>query len=343
MCAETERVDHSLLSALQEPGFHQGNPGKVSHRETHTSHLFFAGDLVYRIKKPGRFFSVDCSTPEKRISVLAEEFLLNQTLAPSIYLGVLPLVQEDGRWRFGDFAEPSEYALVMRRLPERRMLSYLLECNQVNSRMMQALAQILAPFHAHAKRGRELAPQSYPATIRDTWASNLKQIRPFVGPLLDGECFAVLQEFASAFITDHADSLARRVAGGRIREVHGDLRCDHICYAPEGIQIFGSAKPVTHLRYQDIAWDIASIILDLELRGETLYAMEFFKTYLELSADQELPFLLPFYKSYCALLRGKQEWFLTDGSSTEAPRYFDYACSTARQTPKEYPTLRELR
>ena len=48
--------------------------------------------------------------------------------------------------------------------------------------------------------------------------------------------------------------------------------------------------------------------------------MEFVKTYLESSHDQQLPLLLPFYKSFCALVRGKDEWFFSAGSSPDAPQ-----------------------
>jgi hypothetical protein len=34
-------------------------------------------------------------------------------------------------------------------------------------------------------------------------------------------------------------------------------------------------------------------------------------------------------------MRGKDEWFFSAGTSAEASRYFDYACSAARQPPAE--------
>ena len=329
--------DKSLLTALQEPSFHHHNPEEIVHRETYTSHLIFAGDLVYKIKKPVRLPPVDFSTLKKRRSSLEREFLLNQRLAPAVYLGVLPLVQESGQWRFGNSAPPNEYALVMRNLPSRRMLSCLLDCNQATSQMMQAVAGMLALFHVQADCAQGIAPHDYPGALHEVWENNLNQIRPLVGRLLDRECFEVIQQFAFGFIKNRSDSLAQRLTEGRVRLLHGDLRCDHICHAPAGIQIFGSKKPLPRWGYQDTAWDVASLILDLELRRERGHAMEFFKAYLELSHDQQLPLLVPFYKSFCALVRGKDEWFLSAGSSPDAPRYLDYACSAARQPLTDTP------
>jgi hypothetical protein len=45
----------SLIQAMMKPAFYPKPPGEVTHKETHISHLFFAGDLVYKIKKPVRF------------------------------------------------------------------------------------------------------------------------------------------------------------------------------------------------------------------------------------------------------------------------------------------------
>jgi uncharacterized protein len=325
------QLDKSILCALQEPSLHRNNPEQIIHRETYTSHLLFAGDLVYKIKKPVRLPPVDFSTLKKRRSSLEKEFLLNQRLAPAVYLGLLPLVQEGGQWCFGNSAPPAEYALVMRHLPARRMLSSLLDCHQANTEMIQAIAGMLAPFHAQANFTQRIAPHHYPGALHEVLEKHLNQIRPLVGQLLDRECFEVIRQFASCFIKEHSDSLVRRLVQRRIREVHGDLRCDHVCYTPAGIQIFGSKKPIPSWGYQDTAWDVASLILDLDLRRANRHAMAFFKAYLELSHDEQLPLLLPFYKSYCALVRGKDEWFLSAGSSSEAPRYFDYACSAARQ------------
>lgn len=47
--------DSSLLAAMLEPDFYPQRPAQVTHQETHISHLFFAGELVYKVKKAVRF------------------------------------------------------------------------------------------------------------------------------------------------------------------------------------------------------------------------------------------------------------------------------------------------
>ncbi|HJX10612.1 MAG TPA: hypothetical protein VJ733_08930, partial [Candidatus Binatia bacterium] len=72
----------SLVAAMKEERFYPKPPAEVTHRETHISHLFFAGDLVYKIKKAVRYPFLDYSTLAKRRFFLNEELRLNRRLAP---------------------------------------------------------------------------------------------------------------------------------------------------------------------------------------------------------------------------------------------------------------------
>jgi len=105
----------ALVAAMMEPGFYPKPPRPVTHRETHISHLFLAGDLVYKIKKPVQFSFLDFSTLAKRRYYLEQEFELNRRLAPSVYLRIVPIGFDGTRWELDGSSKPAEYALVMRR------------------------------------------------------------------------------------------------------------------------------------------------------------------------------------------------------------------------------------
>ncbi|MGH7888333.1 MAG: AAA family ATPase, partial [Candidatus Binatia bacterium] len=85
----------SLLQAMLDPKFYPKPPGAVTHNATHISQLFFAGELVYKVKKPVRYSFLDYSSLEKRRYFLQEELRLNRRLAPSVYIGVLPITFDD--------------------------------------------------------------------------------------------------------------------------------------------------------------------------------------------------------------------------------------------------------
>ena len=168
-----------LVSAMLEPGFYPKRPSKVAHKETHISHVFLTDDLVYKVKKAVRFSFLDYSTLANRRHFLNEELRLNRRLAPSVYLAVMPISFDATGWRLGGWSAPAEYALVMRRLPERRMLPFLLDSGQLTPEMMRAVAEVLAPFHAGAEPVQKAAAFDYPSNVQKDWAENLNDLQPF--------------------------------------------------------------------------------------------------------------------------------------------------------------------
>jgi aminoglycoside phosphotransferase family enzyme/predicted kinase len=319
------RSQNGLVAAMMEPGFYPKPPPEVSHKETHISHLLFAGDLVYKIKKPVRFSFLDYSTLGKRRHFLQEELRLNRRLAPSVYLAVMPIAHDGSGWRLGGWGPPEEYTLIMRRLPERRMLPFLLDSNQLTPEMMRAVAEVLAPFHAQAARVCEGDAHYYPWTVQKQWVENLTDLQPFVGTLFEVELYGVLKQFGAQFIRQHHDLLIRRFSGGWIRDVHGDLHCEHVCFAPEGIQIYDCIEFSPELRTCDLASEVAFFTMDLEVRGGGSLVRPFLTRYLEILDDSELRVLLPFYQCYRALVRGKVAAIRSHGGNGNAMRYFRYA------------------
>ena len=315
----------SLVVAMREPAFYPKPPDEVTHKETHISHLFFVGDLVYKIKKPVRYSFLDYSTLAKRRYYLQEELRLNRRLAPSIYLGVMPIAFDESGWRLGDWAEPVEYTLVMRRLPEKRMLPFLLDTQQVTPEMMRELAQLLAGFHAAAKSVRDINPSDYLSALERQWQENLADLEPYLVLRADHQALQVIKSSGAEFIEAHKDLLARRVAEGWIRDVHGDLHADHICFAPEGIQIFDCIEFSAKLRRCDLAAEIAFLSMDMCVRGGESLVEPFIARYGELLTDPDRARLLPFFESYRALVRAKVHSLRTGGWNDDAARYFNFA------------------
>ena len=328
-------TQESLVAAMKEARFYPKPPAEVTHKETHISHLFFAGDLVYKIKKAVRFPFLDFSTLAKRRFFLNEELRLNRRLAPSVYLGVMPIAYDEAGWRLGGWTEPAEYTLVMRRLPEKRMLPFLLETHQVTPRMMQELAEAVANFHASAEQVKGTEQSRWPATVAAQWKENLSEVEPLVGVSIDSESLSAIADFGAKFLDGQTELLRRRAQGGWIRDVHGDLHCDHLCLAPEGVQIFDCIEFNAKLRVCDLAAEIAFLLMDLSVRGEESMAAPFLQRYSELIDDPELPSILPFYQCYRALVRGKVQ-ALRPGGAAAAASYFQYAARLTWQPAQPF-------
>jgi aminoglycoside phosphotransferase family enzyme/predicted kinase len=317
-------MQQDLVAAMMEPDFYPKPPAAVTYKETPISHLFFAGDLVYKIKKALRYSFLDFSTLSKRRHYLNEELRLNRRLAPSVYLAVVPIARNLSGWRLSGEGEAAEYALVMRRLPEKRMLSFLLETHQVGPEMMRDLAELIANFHAAAVPAKRLDPQRHLAVLEKLWNDNIADLQPFVGNLIDRDFYRIVDRFGTDFLRGHRGLLTRRAEERWIRDIHGDLHCEHICFAPEGIQIFDCIEFSSQLRFGDLASEIGFLLMDLEVRGGKAMVKPFLSRYCELLDDPELPVLLPFYECYRALLRAKVNALRSDGKG-DATRYFRYA------------------
>jgi hypothetical protein len=193
--------------------------------------------------------------------------------------------------------------------------------------MMRSLAGVLAPFHEHARKVKVADPARYPEFVKKLWTENLTDVEPFLDGLMSADAFHAIEEFGIEFVESRKELFARRAAEGWIRDVHGDLHCEHVCFAPEGIQIFDCIEFSAKFRCCDIAAEIAFLLMDLEARGAAALAGDFLGRYLELMDDEDLTRLLPFYKCYRALVRGKVEALRS--RSAEASRYFQ---SAARAT-----------
>jgi aminoglycoside phosphotransferase family enzyme/predicted kinase len=326
----------SLVEAMLDPVFYPRRPSSVSHRETHISHLFFAGDLVYKIKKDLRYSFVDYSTLERRLFFLQEELRLNRRLAPSVYLGILPISHDEYGWLLGSDAQIAEYVLVMRRLPERRMLDYLLDTGQATAEMMDQVAQTLAPFHATAPNGRKVRSFGDPERIRGVWSQNLSDLEPFIGRTVDARTFAAIRAFGDDFLSRNYELMLHRGLDGYTRELHGDLHCEHICFAPEGIQIYDCVEFSRRFRYIDVASEVAFLTMDLQARGAAEYAKRLVSRYVELTSDLDVPKLLPFYECYRALVRAKVYSLIFPNGAVTASRYFDQAYSYTWQELKPF-------
>jgi aminoglycoside phosphotransferase family enzyme/predicted kinase len=333
------RSQQGLVAAMRDPKFYPKPPTQVIYKETHISHVFLAGDLAYKVKKAVRYSFLDYSTLAKRRHFLQEELRLNRRLAPSVYLSVIPVAFGSQGWRLGAWDSPSEYTLVMRRLPERRMLPALLACGQVNAPMMQHLAEVIAEFHLHAEPIAAVESARHREEVEREWTDNLSELRPFAGRLIDFESLRRLEDFGAGFIERHSELLQRRAREGWIRDVHGDLHCEHVCFAPEGIQIYDCIEFSPKLRRCDLASEIAFLLMDLEVRGAGSLRAPFLNRYLELVNDPELPLLLPFYECYRALVRAKVEALRPETASARAPRYFQYALDLTWQTLKPFLIL----
>ncbi len=100
-----------------------GVAADVRHVQTHISHVFLAGDFVYKLKKAVTFPFLDFGSVELRERFCREELRLNRRLAAPVYLDVLPVTEAHGALALGGEGAPVDWVVRMRRLPADRDLA----------------------------------------------------------------------------------------------------------------------------------------------------------------------------------------------------------------------------
>jgi hypothetical protein len=327
----------AVIAALADPGLYPHRPDRVEHVQTHISHVFLAGPYVYKLKKAVRFPFLDFSTPERRRAFCVDEVRLNRRLCPAVYLDVLPITRSpDGRFHLDGAGSPVEHVVRMRRLPGDRMLVDLLAAGTVTDGMVDALARRIATFHAGAPTGPEIAAHADPDALRARWAAETRGTAAFAGELLAVEDHEILADFGPTFIRTHEALLRARQQGGRIREGHGDLHAEHVCFVdapvatdgdvlPAGIYVFDCIEFSAAFRCNDVASEVAFLAMDLESLGHPALARRFVGTYVDAAADPVVPLLLPFYACYLAGVRGKVEGLESREAEVDAPERYAWA------------------
>ena len=107
-----------LIEGLSVPSAYPEPAESVEVHQTHISIVFLAGALAYKIKKPVDLGFLDYTTLERRRHFCEEEVRLNRRLAPSVYLGVVPVTRVGDRLRVEGDGSVVEWAVKMERLPD---------------------------------------------------------------------------------------------------------------------------------------------------------------------------------------------------------------------------------
>jgi aminoglycoside phosphotransferase family enzyme/predicted kinase len=239
-----------------------------------------------------------------------------------------------------------DYLVRMRRLPPERTLASLITSGQVTKSGIHTLAQRLVHFHTTAATSGA-SEYGAPAVVWQAFADNFEATAPFVGDTISEQQYRVIKEFSRTFFDQHQEVLKNRVLQDRVREGHGDLRCDHAYFLDEGIAIIDCIEFNPGLRTCDVASELAFLAMDLELRGAVSWADELVRNYAAQTEDKDLFTLLPFYQCYRAYVRGKVESLKSKESEIpaaeqerarqQARRSFRLSYRYARGTPA--PTL----
>lgn len=294
-------------------------PG-VDLAETHISWVFLTATDVYKVKKSVDLGFLDFRGLDQRRRACEAEVELNRRLAPAVYLGVVAVTRgPDGHLRLGGDGAVADWAVHMRRLPEARRADVLLAAQRLGRRELTWIAERIAVFHFAAHADAATAAFGAPSAIAENVRENFSATRAAIDAYLSPPEAAEIERWQLDFLERRRDLFERRVAGGRVRDGHGDLRLEHV-YLPDAgdggaapaagarapeIVILDCIEFAERFRYADVCADVAFLAMDLAAHGRSDLAEHFLARYARAANDFDLYPLVDFYESYRAYVRGK--------------------------------------
>ncbi len=294
----------TLAEALTDPACYDHEVADVRVVETHISWVFLTGRFAYKVKKPIKLPFLDFSSAQRRKHFCDEELRLNKRLAPTLYLGVVPIGGTPDAPRIG--REPAfEHAVKMRQFPHDARLDRELAAGHVTLDAVLGFAEDLARFHA------DLPPLSRQATGTagpDAVAAALDNLQELESCLHDREqldALAGIRDWTERTGKALAECFAQRLAGGAHRECHGDLHLENLLLQDGRVMAFDALEFEPKLREIDVINEMAFLVMDLLAHGHTAFAYRFLSRYLEVTGDYEGLAVLRFYLVERALIRAK--------------------------------------
>nr|WP_225311401.1 bifunctional aminoglycoside phosphotransferase/ATP-binding protein [Microbispora cellulosiformans] len=266
-------------------------------KETHAGVVILLGDHAFKLKKPVDLGFLDFTTLEARRVMCHKEVELNRRLAPDVYEGVADVSGPDGRVR--------EHLVVMRRMPDERRLSALVQSGAPVEDALCRIARMIAGMHARSPHSRRIDEQGSGQALRSRWTASFREVRALPEAVLDADVLDEIEGLTLRYLDGRGPLFAVRVAEGRIVDGHGDLLADDIFCLDDGPRILDCLEFDDRLRFVDGLDDAAFLAMDLERLGAPRLAESFLCWYAEFSGDPSPPSLWHHYVAYRAFVRAK--------------------------------------
>jgi aminoglycoside phosphotransferase family enzyme len=294
------------LEFLRSAAAHGAAGREVECIETHMSWVFLVGDLVLKLKKPVRFPFLDFSTIAAREFYCREELRLNRRLAPGVYLGLRALQWHDGRFTLLPpemLPAPGrtvDWLVLMRRLPEPRMLHRMIEHGQVGPGDIDELVALLGSFYRHAMTW-PVPAEEYVARFHREQASNREVL---LRPQFQIEHAGLALDRLDRALLAHAELLYERCTRGRIVDGHGDLRPEHVCMVEPPV-VIDCLEFNAPLRQVDPFDEVAFLGFECGLAGADWIAPRLVAGLSAALDERPQPALIQLYTAQRALLRAR--------------------------------------
>jgi len=316
----------AVIAFLSDPATHGAAAGGVERIETHCSIVFLVKDRAYKLKLAIRYASLDYTTCASRRAACEAELRLNQRTAPELYLGVRSINRDaNGGLAFDGPGAALDYVVVMRRFVQSDLFDRLAETGRLTPELMHDLGRAIARFHLAAEVTPEFGGSD---AIRRVIADNERELG-LVAPALNGITVETLGGHAHLALERVAELLDQRRVGGKVRRCHGDLRLANICLWEGRPTLFDCIEFSDEIGCIDVLYDLAFVLMDLQLRGRGDLGNAVFNAWMDLTPETDGLLVLPLF---LALRAATRSYALAGGAQRRAdPRQAARLLAQARQ------------
>lgn len=304
-----------LLASLSQPdafpATSQDDPVKqITVKQTHISVVFISDDVVYKLKKPVKLPFLDFSTLPLREHFCHEEVRINRPWAPGIYLEAVPVRYGLEGFHFEGEGQIVDWAVKMKRLPESVTLRSRLTDGSLTTNDLERVAKSIAQVHQDSARTRADEAERAIESFTRQWNDNWSFAETLPADIIPRDMTEKLQALSTYWMNRLRDVLRLRGEQGWIRDVHGDLRLEHVFLFPDqapphDIVIIDGIEFDPTLRQIDIAADMAFLTMELSFLGHRDLAEIFADSYFKTLDDQSGRELLTLFAVYRSAVRGK--------------------------------------
>ena len=318
------------VTALCTTEFYQDRCQRVDTIETHMSWIFLTEHLVYKLKKPLLRSFINLSHCADRRLNSWQELVLNQRLAPHVYLAVLPLTEgRRGTLQLNGDGPVVDWLVKMRRLPADLMFDRLIKEQKLYESDIHRFTSTMVDFYSRCARSI-ITPEAYRHRLKTHIQSERQQL---LDPNLQLPASSIdhMADELLKFVARDAAAFDARVNSGLIVEGHGDLRPEHICLT-EPVVVFDCLEFSQDLRILDTADELAFLFLECtKVSGDDAVAHAIKSIYTDMTADKLPDHVLQFYMAKRAMLRAKLAiWHIYDCKPQDHPRWRSQALAYLR-------------
>jgi len=293
--------------------------------ETHISYVMLTKDHAYKLKKAVDFGFLDFRLLNKRKIFCILEKELNGRFSKGVYEEVLKIARKKDGFLLVPYESTLltvDYVLKMKRVRDEEFLSDKIERGVVDNDYATQVGRHIAMLFKGIKTDPIQAKENGSfQTILKNCEENFYQTEKFVGKFINEKEYNFIKKKTYSFLENNSQLFEKRLNEGYIIDGHGDLRLDHVYEDENGIGLLDCIEFNKRFRYNDVASEIAFLLMEFDQKGKVELSDACLKGFVEIFNDEDTLNLLNFYKCYRAYVRVKVACFMLDELKESDERY----------------------